>query len=362
MIKYIGSKRTLVPRILAYAKAIRERTGAGSCCDMFTGTTRVAQALKRAHFQVTANDLASYSEVLSIAYIEADADKHRGPLTAAKIGHLNALPGRDGYFTQTFCVDSRYFQPGNGRRIDAIREEIERIADDRVERAILLTSLLEAADRVDSTTGLQMAYLKEWAPRSFNAMELRMPLLIPGVGVASREDANALAATMAPVDIAYLDPPYNQHSYFSNYHIWETLVRNDTPESYGVARKRIDCRVTKSEYNAKGRSWAAFESLVKTIRAKHLIVSFSNEGYFAHDDLVTLLESTFGEVEAVPVDFRRYVGAQIGIHNPKGEKVGQVSHLTNREYLFVAGPDAGRIVQDATLSMAGAAPANDGKF
>ena len=358
---YIGSNRTLVPRILAYANAIRERTGAKTFCDMFTGTTRVAQALKRGHFEVTANDLASYSEVLAIAYIEADANLHRGPLTAAKLGHLNALPGRDGYFTQTFCVDSRYFQPGNGRRIDAIREEIDRISDDRVEHAILLTSLLEAADRVDSTTGLQMAYLKEWAPRSFNAMELRMPLLIPGPGTALREDANALAAAMAPVDIAYLDPPYNQHSYFSNYHIWETLVRNDSPEPYGVACKRIDCRVTKSAYNAKARSWASFESLVRTIPAKHLIVSFSNEGYFAHDDLVALLESTLGEVEAVPVDFRRYVGAQIGIHNPKGEKVGTVSHLTNREYLFVAGPDAGRVVQDATLSMAGVAPSGGGR-
>ena len=354
MIKYIGSKRTLVPRILAYAKAIRERTGAQSFCDMFTGTTRVAQALKRAQFAVTANDLASYSEVLSIAYIEADASQHRGPLTAAKIGHLNALPGRDGYFTQTFCVDSRYFQPGNGRRIDAIREEIDRIADDRVERAMLLTSLLEAADRVDSTTGLQMAYLKEWAPRSSNAMELRMPLLIPGAGVALREDANSLAAAMARVDIVYLDPPYNQHSYFSNYHIWETLVRNDSPASYGVAHKRIDCRVTKSEYNAKGRAWATFESLVRTLPAAHLIVSFSNEGYFGYDELVALLASAFGEVEAVPVDFRRYVGAKIGIHNPQGEKVGQVSHLTNREYLFVAGPGAGLIVHDATLSMAGA--------
>jgi adenine-specific DNA-methyltransferase len=353
VIKYIGSKRTLVPRILAYAQAIRERIGAQSVCDLFTGTTRVAQALKRAGFHVTANDLASYSEVMAIAYIEADGDRYRGPLTAAKLGHLNALPGRDGYFTQTFCVDSRYFQPGNGRRIDAIRPEIERIADDRVERAILLTSLLEAADRVDSTTGLQMAYLKDWAPRSFNAMELRMPLLIPGAGAARRDDANVLAATMAPVDIAYVDPPYNQHSYFSNYHIWETLIRDDSPESYGVARKRVDCRVTKSDYNAKGRAWAAFTALVRGVPARHLIVSFSNEGYFAHDDLVALLESTFGEVEAVPVDFRRYVGAQIGIHNPRGERVGQVSHLTNREYLFVAGPDAARVVRDATLSMAG---------
>jgi adenine-specific DNA-methyltransferase len=352
VIKYIGSKRTLVPRILAYAKAIRERTGANTFCDMFTGTTRVAQALKRAHFQVTANDLASYSEVLAIAYIEADGALHHQPLTAAKLAHLNALPGRDGYFTRTFCEDSRYFQPENGRRIDAIREEIERISGDRVERAILLTSLLEAADRVDSTTGLQMAYLKEWAPRSFNRIDLRMPLLTPGGGVALREDANALAAAMAPVDIAYLDPPYNQHSYFSNYHIWETLVRDDSPEPYGVARKRIDCRVTKSAYNAKGRSWVSFESLVRAIPARHLIVSFSNEGYFAHDDLVALLESAFGEVATVPVDFRRYVGAQIGIHNPQGEKVGRVSHLTNREFLFVAGPDAACVVQDATLALA----------
>jgi adenine-specific DNA-methyltransferase len=355
VIKYIGSKRTLVPRIVAYANAIREHTGARTCCDLFTGTTRVAQALKRAKFEVTANDLASYSEVLATAYVEADADSYKGPLTAAKLGHLNALPGRDGYFTRNFCVESRYFQPGNGRRIDAIREEIDRISDDRVEHAILLTSLLEGADRVDSTTGLQMAYLKEWAPRSFNAMELRMPNLIAGSGTALREDANAFAASMAPVDIAYLDPPYNQHSYFSNYHIWETLVRNDTPESYGVARKRIDCRVTKSDYNARGRAWAAFESLVRTIRARYLIVSFSDEGYFAHDDLIALLSSVFGEVESVPVDFRRYVGAQIGIHNPQGEKVGQVSHLTNREYLFVAGADAARIVLDATRAMAGAA-------
>jgi adenine-specific DNA-methyltransferase len=355
VIKYLGSKRTLVPRIVAYANAIRERTGAHSFCDFFTGTTRVAQALKRAGFHVTANDLASYSEILAIAYVEADANLHRGPFTAAKLGHLNTLPGRDGYVTQTFCVDSRYFQPGNGRRIDAIRAEIDRIADDRVERAILLTSLLEAADRVDSTTGLQMAYLKDWAPRSYNALELRMPLLIPGAGVALRADANVVAATLGPVDIAYLDPPYNQHSYFSNYHIWETLVRDDSPESYGVARKRIDCRVTKSEYNAKGRAWPAFESLVRGVRAKHLIVSFSNEGYFAYDDLVALLESAFGEAVAVPVDFRRYVGAQIGIHNPQGEKVGRVSHLTNREYLFVAGPDAKRVVQDATSAMAGSA-------
>jgi adenine-specific DNA-methyltransferase len=354
MIKYLGSKRTLVPHIVALALAIRRHAGAVTACDLFTGTTRVAQGLKKAGFLVTANDLATYSEVLALAYIECDGALPAAVGLAEKLRHLNALPGVSGYVTQTFCVEARYFQPKNGNRIDAIRGEIDRIAADRQERAILLTALLEAADRVDSTTGLQMAYLKNWAPRSFNSLELRMPERLPGAGRAVRGDANAVALSMGAVDIAYLDPPYNQHSYHSNYHIWETLVRADVPESYGVARKRLDCRTVKSDYNAKGRAWQAFESLVRTVPARHLMVSFNNEGFFAYDDIVALLAAVTGEVAVVPVDFRRYVGAQIGIHNPRGEKVGRVTHLMNREYLFVAGEGATAIVGRATRAMAAA--------
>ena len=124
MIKYIGSKRTLVPRIVALAEALRSRTGATTACDLFTGTTRVAQGLKKTGFFVTANDAASYAEILAIAYIEADERIGGRDEVERKLAHLNGLPGCDGYFTQTFCVDSRYFQPGNGRRIDAIRGEI----------------------------------------------------------------------------------------------------------------------------------------------------------------------------------------------------------------------------------------------
>jgi adenine-specific DNA-methyltransferase len=200
---------------------------------------------------------------------------------------------------------------------------------------------------VDSTTGLQMAYLKTWAPRSFNALDLKMPPLLAGAGRALREDANALAAQLPRADIAYIDPPYNQHSYYSNYHIWETLIRHDAPEAYGVARKRLDCRIVKSDYNAKGRAWGAFETLVRTVQARHLIVSFNDEGYFAFDRIAGLLKEVHGEVVAVPTGFRRYVGAQIGIHDPNGRKVGRVGHLRNTEFLFVAGPEASEVVTAA---------------
>lgn len=334
----------LVSRIVEIA---RQLPGVETACDLFTGTTRVAQGLKGAGLRVTANDLATYSEVLALCYIEADRAEVDTDAIEEKLRWLASLPGEDGYFTETFCVESRYFQPHNGRRIDAIRPRIDEIAEDRIERAILLTSLMEAADRVDSTTGLQMAYLKRWAPRSYNDLELRLPALLDGAGRALRRDANQVAReTAGDFDLVYIDPPYNQHSYFSNYHIWETLVRNDRPETYGVARKRIDCKTTKSDYNSKRRAWQAFSELIASIDARYLLVSFNNEGYFGEDRILELLGEK-GEVALLPVDFRRYVGARIGIHNPRGERVGEVGRLHNKEYLFLVGEGAEEIMRRA---------------
>ena len=161
---------------------------------------------------------------------------------AEELLRLDGSPGVDGYVTRTFCEQARYFQPHNGRRIDAIRDEIDRSHPDGPLRPILLTALLLAADRVDSTTGLQMAFLKQWSPRSHQALELRVPELLPGPGRTVRGDAMRTVDLLDHVDLMYLDPPYNQHRYFTNYHVWETLVRWDEPEHYGIACKRVDAR------------------------------------------------------------------------------------------------------------------------
>jgi adenine-specific DNA-methyltransferase len=334
MIKYIGSKRTLVPLI---TQAIT-RLPVDSVCDMFAGTTRVGQGLRSAGLFVHSNDLATYSEVLGIAYIEADESLDRVRI-GELLEHLDQIKPEHGYFTETFCVQSRFFQPANGMKVDAIRDEIERLDLTRVEKAVLLVSLMEAADRVDSTCGLQMAYVKKWAARSFNPLELRMPAAIHGPpGKVTRVDANELAATLGDVDCSYIDPPYNQHSYFSNYHIWESLIRWDRPEHYGVACKRIDCRTTKSAYNRKREAWDAFAGLIREVTTPWMVVSFSNEGYHEQEAIESLLSES-RHVRCIATDFKRYVGAQIGIHNPDGERVGEVSHLRNKELLFLAGPD-----------------------
>jgi adenine-specific DNA-methyltransferase len=341
LIKYIGSKRTLVPLIQSLAAQLPVR----SACDLFAGTTRVGQGLRSLGLTVHSNDLATYSEALGQAYIVADESLDRGRL-ARIAAELEALPGREGYFTEAFCRRARYFQPENGARIDAIRDAIDGYELSAVERGVLLTVLLEAADRVDSTTGLQMAYLKAWAPRSFNELSLRLPVVVEGpAGTVSRLDANVLAPQL-DVDLVYVDPPYNQHSFFSNYHVWETLVRWDAPETYGVANKRVDCRDRRSAYNSKRAAPNAFAELLSALPARWLVVSVSNEGFHDVDGLGGAL-AELGYVGRVDVDSKRYVGAQIGIYNPSGEKVGAVSRLRNRESLFLVGPDRS-LVETAT--------------
>jgi adenine-specific DNA-methyltransferase len=339
VIKYLGSKRTLVPVLGAMATAVE----ASTAVDLFTGTTRVAQEFKRRGLTVTASDIATYSEVLSDCYIAMDATAVDLDEVREALALLSALPARPGYFTRTFCEESRYFQPKNGARVDAIRDALE--ADFRSSPLfpILLTSLMLAADRVDSTVGLQMAYLKEWAPRAHHDLELRVPEMLAGAGVTVRGDAKDVVSALPATELMYLDPPYNQHRYFTNYHVWETLVRWDRPEPYGVARKRIDSRddSTKSVFNRKRDMPAAFGELLGNARAETLIVSYNDESWITAEQMMRALrDAGHDEVRLLAFDAKRYVGAQIGIHNPAGVKVGEVSHLRNTEYLFVAGDRA----------------------
>ena len=350
MIKYLGSKRRLVPVLSRLCKAADARTAV----DLFTGTTRVAQAFKGAGAHVTAVDIARYSEVFAQTYVATDARTVDVGELAAIVDDLNARPGVPGYFTETFCERSRFFQPANGARVDAIRDAIEREHAGTPYHPILLTSLIEAADRVDSTTGVQMAYVKEWAPRSYQPLTLRVPELLPGDGEALRGDALELAAELEPCDLAYLDPPYNQHRYFTNYHVWETLVAWDAPDHYGVACKRVDARdeTTKSVFNRRRLMPDALRRVIAAVQARLVVVSYNDEAWVSADELRDMC-SVHGHVELLSFDSRRYVGAQIGIHNPQGERVGTVSHVRNREFVAIAGDrDEVRRLVNATEEVA----------
>jgi adenine-specific DNA-methyltransferase len=330
MIKYLGSKRLLLPRIL---ELIEPLDGIHTVLDLFSGTSRVAQAFKRRGFRVHGNDHNTYAATLATCYVQADRRRwqHRAERLIAE---LDALPGAPAWFTETFCVRARYLQPGNGARVDAIRARIAALGLEPELEAIALVSLMEAADRVDSTTGVQMAYLKRWSARSHQPLRLRVPELLPGPGSASCLDAVEAARRMT-ADLVYLDPPYNQHSYLGNYHVWESLVRWDKPEVYGVAMKRHDVRERGSAFNRRGTIGAALGEVIAAVRARWILVSFNDEGYLAPDEVEAMLAGR-GRVTRVAVPYRRYVGHRIGIYNLEGVKVGTPGPARNRELLFLA--------------------------
>ena len=364
MIKYLGSKRRLVPVLAQICAA----SGARTALDLFTGTTRVAQAFKAQGVHVTAVDSARYAHAFSRAYIEADAAATDLRALRAAVTHLNSLPGKEGYVTEMFSRQARFFQQHNAMRIDAARDAMDSEYAGSPLFPILLTSLIEAADRVDSTTGVQMAYVKEWAPRASNPLELRVPELLAGPGRAIRGDAVELAPSLGSFDLAYLDPPYNQHRYFTNYHVWETLVAWDAPEAYGVARKRVDARdpSTRSAFNSKRTMPGALASVVQSVECGLLVLSYNDESWLHVEELEELCAApppsrsgrTGGrrgrrrEVATLAFDSARYVGARIGIYDPSGRKVGRVGHLSNRELLVIAGePVMVRRVIEAVRSM-----------
>lgn len=335
MIKYIGSKRALLGQVGMAIQAILP--DGGRVCDLFSGSARVGHHLKKMGYQVWSNDHNAYAHTLATAYVQADRERWLEK-TETVLEELRQVTPEAGWFTRNFCEEARFFHPENGARIDAMRERIERMDLEPELKAVVLVALMEAADRVDSTAGLQMAYMKQWAPRALKPLQLRLPDILPAVPsgpcVATHADAVAIAPQIE-ADLVYLDPPYNQHSYLANYHCWESLVLWDKPETYGVARKRVDVRSRKSDFNSKPRIKAALASVIDNLHAPNLVISFNDEGYLSREDMEALLGRR-GNVQVIEIPRPRYVGARIGIHNLKGERVGEVGRLRNVERLFIS--------------------------
>ena len=208
-------------------------------------------------------------------------------------------------------------------------------------RPLLLTSLLLAADRVDSTTGLQMAFLKQWAPRSHRDLALQPPVLAPGAGSHRGGRCDEVVDELPHVDLAYLDPPYNQHRYFTNYHVWETLVRWDAPEHYGIACKRIDARdpATKSVFNRKAEMPVALRDLVQRVRADVVVLSYNDEAWIGPERLVRGCARPVTRRCGCWRSTARGTSARRSASTaPPASGSARVSHLRNTELVFVAGP------------------------
>jgi adenine-specific DNA-methyltransferase len=354
-IKYAGSKARLLPHILRLVRKVDART----VLDGFSGTTRVSQALAKSGYQVLCNDIAIWSEVFGTCYLLND----KKPESYQElIQHLNSLPPRDGWFTEKYgglpdgaCsvqADGlkKPWQIHNTRKLDAIRDEIERLTLPTLDKAVALASLVLALDQVDSTLGHYASYLQEWSPRSYKKLTLKVPsvFLSEGGHQVFRRDILDLVPNIS-VDLAYFDPPYGSNNdkmppsrvrYASYYHLWTTVCLDDRPTLFGKAKRREDSRDLKApsvfeEYrrNGDGRFVVieAIERLIELTRARWIMMSYSSGGRATSEELAQVLSDKGKLLEVVEVDYRKNVMAGMKWTN---EWISD-SDEPNREFLFL---------------------------
>jgi adenine-specific DNA-methyltransferase len=354
-IKYAGSKLKLIPQILQLVKRVNART----VFDAFSGTTRVSQALAKSGYRVICNDVAVWSEVFGSCYL---LNKKKPWEYQEIIDHLNSTAPIDGWFTQHYggqanggCAIQqdglkRPWQIHNTRKLDGIRQEIENLHLDKVDKSVALTSLILALDQVDSTLGHFVSYLNDWSPRSYHNLKLKVPALFvtPEMHAVFREDVFDLIPHIS-ADLAYLDPPYGSNNekmppsrvrYASYYHIWTTVCLFDQPEIFGKAKRRKDTSdvVATSVFeefrrDTDGRYIAvsAIERLLRSVNSHWVILSYSSGGRATAEELDSVIRRYGRLLEVLEVDYKSNVMAGMKWTNEWLRDIEQ----PNREFLFL---------------------------
>ncbi|HUF30459.1 MAG TPA: DNA adenine methylase [Gemmatimonadaceae bacterium] len=344
LMRYIGNKTRLLPFIRS---AIRKlELAPGSAHDAFAGTASVGRALKADGWVVASSDLMTYSFVMQRAYVVAqrapsfaalragDPDLRRALRSPALRARAAQRGGEVLHAVAEYLsrwVDpergfvSRHFAPAGGRmfftdenagRIDIARRllhewlEAELISDDAY--ALLLAALLEGADRVANTAGVYTSYIKEWQPNALKPLNLAPVLPIGGAtgSTANQLDAVATAAMLGPVDLLYIDPPYNSRQYSGYYHVPEVIARGwfDTvPVLHGKTGLLRDGS-QRSDWCSPRKVGNALRSLLDSSGARHVLVSYNSEGLLPATTLKKILaeRAVDGCVRLFTKGYKRY--------------------------------------------------------
>lgn len=269
--RYLGNKYKLLPFITKVVD--KECSDIQSIADIFAGTGAVSSAFTDKI--IITNDLMYSNYICNYAWFGSETYNQQTIIDY--VVHYNSLSKlKDNYMTDNFA--DTYFSHNDCAKIGYIREDIEQNYRkqniNKRERALLITSLLYAMDKIAKTCGHYDAYRK--GAEFDKPLELLVPLAERHNNPNNRcynEDANELVGRIN-ADLVYIDPPYNSRQYCDAYHLLENVARWEKPEVFGVARK-MDRTKLKSKYCTKSAA-EAFEDLVRNITSKYILLSYNN--------------------------------------------------------------------------------------
>ena len=332
---YIGSKNKLSGFIMETVESVVGQDLSDKIfCDLFAGTGIVGRNFKTKVKKIIANDIEYYSYVLNKNYIENHSEiKDK----AQYIKELSDLPLlENGFIYKNYCLggsgERQYFSDKNGKKIDAIRQQIEtwKTSGEISENLyfFLLASLLESADKVANTASVYGAYLKNLKktaqkelvlePADFEENDNKHQVF--------NTDSNELIKQISG-DILYLDPPYNARQYGANYHLLNTIAKYDNFVPKGKTGLR---NYQKSKYCSRNIVNQEFENLIKNANFKYIFLSYNNEGLMSVFDIQKTM-SKYGRYDLVTIDYQRFKADKTENRNHKADSTKEYLHILEKD-------------------------------
>ncbi|MCE2931022.1 MAG: DNA adenine methylase [Vampirovibrionales bacterium] len=340
LITYIGNKRSLLPFIADILRNISKDLGKAtlSSLDLFSGSGSVARLLKLHSSYVIANDLEHYSFLINHCYLSNKAsidwivlEQYHQETLAYIEEHLNGkAPYTNSWIRSSYAPcdeaaiskeDRCFYTVRNALFLDMARDYIHTLPSPYKE--LLLAPLLHEASVHVNTAGIFKGFYKNKAgigqfggegkhalQRILGEITLELPLLSEKQTEYDifQENANTLVDTLDQVDVAYLDPPYNQHPYGSNYFMLNAIAKNECPQEISLV-SGIPVGWNRSNYNKQALAQDALFECVEKLKARYVIISYNSEGFISKEAFLAFL-SQLGTVKVIEVDYNTFRGSR----------------------------------------------------
>ena len=335
LITYLGNKRSLLNFIGGKIQVIQKRLQKDKLkmFDVFSGSGIVARFFKQYSELLIVNDLEKYSKLINECYLsnEDELDIHalrkyyheilaelRSNLRTGIISELYA-PADDNNIKAGERV---FFTSRNAMYIDTARQLITQIPDNM--QKFFLAPLLSEVSVHANTSGVFKGFYKEKETgtgqfggsnkdalsRIKGDIELPFPVFsnYNSETVICNDDANKIIQNLPEVDVAYLDPPYNQHPYGSNYFMLNLVLDYKYPENISKV-SGIPDNWNRSFYNKEKKAYTALKVLVENIKSKFVLISFNSEGFIKLEQMTDMLNK-IGKVEVMEKKYNAFRGSR----------------------------------------------------
>ncbi len=332
---YIGSKHKLSSFIKSTVYSVVGNNLSDKIfCDIFAGTGIVGRNFKQEVKQVISNDFEYYSFVLNKNYIENHNKLKEQEQLIEELNQL--LLVENGFVFKNYCLGSgserQYFSDHNGKKIDTIRQQIEKWKTTNKIKSnqyyFLLASLLESADKIANTAsvyGAFLKHLKKSAQKEFVLQPANFEIN-DNEHLVFNKDSNELIKEISG-DILYLDPPYNARQYGSNYHMLNTIAKYDEFEPKG---KTGLPNYQKSKYCSKNYILSELKNLIKNANFNYIFLSYNNEGLMSVDDVKKIM-SKYGKYDIATTNYKRFKADKDKNRNHKADSTEEYLHILVKE-------------------------------